>query len=63
TDALNSRLKSLKTEREMFDRRINDVEARYTRQFTALDMMVSQMQSTSSFLTQQLSQISQLKPS
>ncbi|HEU4774222.1 MAG TPA: flagellar filament capping protein FliD, partial [Lysobacter sp.] len=47
TDALNSRLKSLKTEREMFDRRINDVEARYTRQFTALDMMVSQMQSTS----------------
>jgi flagellar hook-associated protein 2 len=63
TDALNSRLKSLKTEREMFDRRISDVEARYTRQFTALDMMVSQMQSTSSFLTQQLSQISQLKQS
>lgn len=57
TDALNSRLKSLKTEREMFDRRISDVEARYTRQFTALDMMVSQMQSTSSFLTQQLSQL------
>ncbi|KGM51508.1 hypothetical protein N792_10245 [Lysobacter concretionis Ko07 = DSM 16239] len=63
TDALNSRLKSLKTEREMFDRRISDVEARYTRQFTALDMMVSQMQSTSSFLTQQLSQISQLRQS
>lgn len=63
TDALNSRLKLLETEREMFDRRISDVEARYTRQFTALDMMVSQMQSTSSFLTQQLSQISQLKQS
>ncbi|QOW20124.1 flagellar filament capping protein FliD [Lysobacter ciconiae] len=63
TDALNSRLKSLKTERERFDRRISDVQARYTRQFTALDMMVSQMQSTSSFLTQQLSQITQLKQS
>lgn len=63
TDALNSRLKLLKTERERFDRRISDVEARYTRQFTALDMMVSQMQSTSSFLTQQLSQINQLNQS
>ncbi|MGV8940437.1 MAG: flagellar filament capping protein FliD [Lysobacter sp.] len=63
TDALNSRLKLLKTERESFDRRISAVEARYTRQFTALDMMVSQMQSTSSFLTQQLSQIGQLNQS
>ncbi len=63
TDALNARLKSLKTERESFDVRIKNVEARYLRQFTALDMMVSQMQSTSSFLNQQLSQLSSLKQS
>lgn len=57
TDALNARLKSLKTERERFDVRIEAAEARYIRQFTALDMMVSQMQATSSFLSQQLSQL------
>ncbi|MGY0620382.1 flagellar filament capping protein FliD [Lysobacter sp. A378] len=54
TDALNSRLESLATDRENFDRRIEGVEARYLRQFTALDVMISKLQSTSSFLTQQL---------
>lgn len=54
TDALTSRLESLTTDRESFNRRIGDIEARYLRQFTALDVMISQLQSTSSFLTQQL---------
>lgn len=62
TEALDSRLKLLKTEREAFDRRIERTEANYIRQFTALDSMVAQMNSISSFLTQQLSTLNFQNP-
>lgn len=58
TDTLNGRLKQLTTQREAFDVRIGRVEEAYRRQFTALDMIMSKMQSTSSYLTQQLAQFS-----
>ena len=36
------------------------VEARYRKQFTALDSLLSKLSSTSSFLTQQLSGIAKI---
>jgi flagellar hook-associated protein 2 len=36
---------------------MESVEARLTRQFTALDQMISQMQGTSSFLASQLANL------
>lgn len=60
TQALDSRLKRLQDDRASFDRRIERVEANYLRQFTALDAMVAQMSSVSSFLGQQLAQLPNL---
>lgn len=54
TDALNDRMKALKREREAFDSRISRVEQAYRRQFTALDGLMSKMQTTSSYLSQQI---------
>ncbi|HEY4555888.1 MAG TPA: flagellar filament capping protein FliD [Lysobacter sp.] len=61
TETLNSRIKQLGRQREAFEVRIGGVEAAYRRQFTALDAMMAKMQSTSSFLSQQLAQISNQK--
>jgi flagellar hook-associated protein 2 len=58
TKALDNRIKQLTTQREAFDVRMERVEEVYRRQFTALDAMMSKMQSTSSYLTQQLAQFS-----
>lgn len=54
TDTLNDTLKRLEKEQDRIDSRMESVEARYLKQFTALDTLLVQMQSTSSFLTQQL---------
>lgn len=56
SSALDDRLKDLAKQREDFDQRIEGIAAMYRRQFTALDAMMSQMQSTSSYLAQQISQ-------
>jgi flagellar hook-associated protein 2 len=46
------------------DTKMSDVQARLLKQFNALDALLAQMQSTSNYLTQQLSSISQIsKPS
>jgi flagellar hook-associated protein 2 len=58
TKTLDNRIKQLATQREAFDVRIGRVEEAYRRQFTALDAMMSKMQTTSSFLNQQLAQFS-----
>jgi flagellar hook-associated protein 2 len=57
TESLQSSLRSLELRREQLDRRMESVEARLTRQFTALDQMISQMQGTSSFLASQLANL------
>jgi flagellar hook-associated protein 2 len=57
TKALNDRLKGLLSDRERLDVRISRIEDNYRRQFTALDGLVSQLQSTSSFLTQELARL------
>ncbi len=58
TQSINNRLDRVADQREALDRRMESLEARYRRQFTALDSMMAQMQSTSSFLMQQLAGLS-----
>ena len=58
TESLNNRMDRVADQREALDRRMESLEARYRRQFTALDSMMAQMQSTSSFLMQQLAGLS-----
>lgn len=54
TNTLNKQIKSLEKRLDDLDARMELVSDRYTKQFTAMEMMISQMQSTSSYLTQQL---------
>jgi flagellar hook-associated protein 2 len=46
--------KDLTAQRDALDARMLVIQDRYLKQFTALDTMLSQLQSTSTFLTQQL---------
>ena len=55
TDGLNATLKDLQSQYTEQSNRINDDIANYRAQFTALDSMVAQMNSLSTYLTQQLS--------
>lgn len=56
-DSLNQRLESIEESADALDVRMERVEARYLAQFTALDVMLSQLQQTSSYLTQQLASL------
>ena len=56
-DALNARASGIATERATLERRLEFIEARYRRQFNALDSLLNQVSSTGSFVTQQLSNI------
>lgn len=53
-DGINASIKNVGTQREVLARRLDMVESRYRAQFTALDVMMSSMSNTSSFLQQQL---------
>lgn len=57
TRSLNDRLKFLETDRQRLDVRIGRIEESYRRQFTALDGLVAQLQSTSSFLARELANL------
>lgn len=57
TRALNDRLRGLQTDRERLDVRIARIEEGFRRQFTALDGLVAQLQSTQSFLTRELARL------
>jgi flagellar hook-associated protein 2 len=57
TDGLNVSIKSVADQRDKFSERLTEIEARYRAQFTALDTMLQSMQSTQSYLTQQLAAI------
>jgi flagellar hook-associated protein 2 len=54
TNGLNASSKAIDRQREMLNSRLDNVEKRYRAQFIALDNMVATMNSTSSYLTQQL---------
>jgi flagellar hook-associated protein 2 len=53
-NALNDQLRSLDDQQSALDTRIESFTKRYRAQFTALDTLVTQLNSTGSFLTQQL---------
>lgn len=54
TEQLNKQVTQLSKTQTQIDARSVSVENRYLKQFNALDVLLTQMQSTSSFLTQQL---------
>jgi flagellar hook-associated protein 2 len=53
TDGFNATITSIGKQRDAFNARLADIEARYRKQYTALDSAISSMSSTQSFLTQQ----------
>lgn len=57
TKGINESIKSLNKTREEMNLRLATVEKRYRAQFTALDMALASMQSTSNYLNQQLASI------
>ncbi len=57
TESLNNRIEDIDDDREALADRMEGFEARLRRQFTALDILVSNLQTTSSFLTTQLAAI------
>ncbi len=56
-DGLNSSVKDLAKQRDAINARLVTIEARYRRQYTKLDAMLSSMNSTSTYLTQQLAKM------
>ena len=54
---LKKELKDIDADKQALNLRMAQVETRLRKQFTALDSLLSQMQSTSSYLTQQLANI------
>ena len=60
TSGIKSSLDDISTQRDALSTRLTALEARYRAQFTALDVMMSKMNSTSNFLAQQLDQLSNL---
>lgn len=60
TKRLNQKSLDIQKEQAALDARMVKVEARYRAQFIALDSMLAKMSSTSSYLSQQLSQIANI---
>jgi flagellar hook-associated protein 2 len=54
-EGLNSRIRSLEDQQLRMERRLEGIEKALRAQFSALDTLVSQLQGTGAFLTQQLS--------
>jgi flagellar hook-associated protein 2 len=50
-------MRGLQADRERLDARMSRIEEGYRRQFTALDGLVAQLQSTQSFLTRELARL------
>ncbi len=57
TNGINDSMKSVADQRDKFSAKLTDIEARYRAQFTRLDVSLSAMQSTQTYLTQQLAAI------
>ncbi|HTN67763.1 MAG TPA: flagellar filament capping protein FliD [Burkholderiaceae bacterium] len=60
TDGLNRGIKDVGKSRDAVNLRLTNIEAQYRKQFTALDVMISNMTSTSNYLTQQLAALANL---
>ncbi len=57
TDGLNQRIERINADREILARRLSGFEDRVRRQFSAMDVLVSQLQATSNFLNNQLASL------
>lgn len=60
TDGINASIKNLAADRVQLTARLATIEAAYRAQYTALDVSISSMNSTSSYLTQQLAALAKL---
>lgn len=60
-DGLNKTLEHITRDRQKLDDRMTALQTRLTKQFTAMDALVGQLQSTSAYLSQQLSNLSSSK--
>ncbi|MCK9388833.1 MAG: flagellar filament capping protein FliD [Sulfuritalea sp.] len=58
TEGINRSITDIGRQRETLSRRLVQIEARYRKQFSALDSLVASMQQTSQYLTQQLAALS-----
>ena len=58
TDSLNKQISKLEKDLDDLDVRMEKNYERYTKQFTAMDTLVAQMQNTSNYLTTQLANLS-----
>jgi flagellar hook-associated protein 2 len=61
TSGLNDSIKSLNDQKASFQTHLDAMQKMYTAQFNALDSLVASMQSTQSYLTQQLASIANIK--
>jgi flagellar hook-associated protein 2 len=57
TEGLNASIKNIDQRQDSFNQRLLTIEARYRAQFTALDTMLSSLNQSSAFLTQQLASL------
>lgn len=57
TAGINASIQRLNVDQQAMSARLTVIEARYRAQFTALDTMISSMNTTSTFLTQQLANL------
>lgn len=57
TNSINTSIRDLGKQRATITTRLEDVETRYRRQFSALDRVMASMSTTSSYLTQQLASL------
>ena len=60
TDSIQSQIDSISEERLALNLRVDSIEARYKKQFTALDVLIGQLTGTSDFLQQQLDSLPQI---
>lgn len=56
-DGLNTTIQTITDQRQKFSDKLTDIEKRYRKQYTALDVSLASMQSTQTYLTQQLASI------
>jgi len=56
-DGLQSNIDSLDDDREQLNRRLASLDARYRAQFSAMDILVAQLQSLGDYMTQQLASL------
>jgi flagellar hook-associated protein 2 len=57
TDGLSRSIDTIEGRRRQMEQRLSEIEERYRQQFTSLDKLVSQLNSTSAFLNQQLARL------